>query len=154
MNIKQQSGFVLVLTLVFLAVMTLIGVSSMNSASMELKATANTQQHHIAFNAAQSVIEFALSVGSNLNYQDTTDQTVDVGLMPNALPGTHSLSASKVQAGCTIGVGSSLEAGRGFSYNFFVVTADGFNKTKAGNKGLATSRQVQGVRYPAAACNI
>jgi len=59
-NSKQQ-GFVLILALVMLTVLTLIGVSSMNSANMELRATANAQQHQVAFNAVQALIEYSVS---------------------------------------------------------------------------------------------
>ncbi len=73
---NQQSGFVLVLALVMLSMLTLIGVSSMNSASTELKATANAKQHQLAFNATQSLLEYTVSKpGTNkIDYQtrDTT----------------------------------------------------------------------------------
>ena len=152
-NTRQQ-GFVLIMALVLLAVLTLIGVSSMNSANMELKATANAQQHHVAFNAVQAVLEFAVSNGTTLDFQDTDPQILDTTTVGTALPDTHSLTATSVHAGCSVGVGSSLEEGKGLSYNFYTITADGFNRTSAGNRGLATSRQAQGVRFPAAACEL
>ncbi len=148
---KQQRGFVLVLALVLLAVMTLIGVSSMESSSMELKAAANAQQHQIAFNITQSVLEFAVSGGTNLDFQKTVDQDVDVLQLHadvKADAQVSSLSGKSKHAGCSVGVGSSLEEGKGFSYNFFEITGTASNKT-----GTATSIQGQGLRYPAAACN-
>ncbi len=147
----QQQGFVLILALVLLGVMTLIGVSSMNSTNVELKATSNARQHHLAFNAVQSVLSFSISGDTNLDMQDIANQIV---VMPGTIPGVTSLTGNMVQAGCLVGVGSSLEEGRGFYYNYFSVTADGFNQTSAGLQGLATSTQVQGIRYPAAACDI
>ena len=148
---NKQQGFVLIMALVMLAVMTLIGVSSMNSANMELKATANAQQHQVAFNGVQSVLEFAISKtgSSGINFQtnDTTPQVVTT-----TVANAHSLSAAAVFQGCSVGVGSSLEAGKGFSYNFFNITGTGSNETVSGTKGKATSTQTQGVRYPAAAC--
>ena len=147
---KQQSGFVLVLALVLLAVMTLIGVSSMESSNMELKAAANAQQHQVAFNATQSVIEFGVSGLTNVDYQNTAiDQTVDTALLPTAVLADSSLlSAVSVHAGCSVGVGSSIQKNKGFSYNFFEITATSSNK-----KGTATSIQGQGLRFPAAACD-
>lgn len=147
---KQQSGFVLVLALVLLAVMTLIGVSSMERSSMELKAAANAQQHQVAFNATQSLIEFAVSGLTNVDYQDTEfDQPVDTTLLPAAVLADASLlSAVSVHAGCAVGVGSSMQKNKGSRYNFFEMTATASNK-----KGTATSIQVQGLRYPAAACD-
>lgn len=144
---KQQRGFVLILALVLLAVMTLIGVSSMNSANMELKSTANAQQHQVAFNAVQSLLEFAVSApgAALINFQ-TTDPAPQI--VTHAVANSSGLTASAVFAGCSIGVGSSLAKGKGFSYNFFDITGSGSNAT-----GTATSIQAQGVRYPAAACD-
>jgi Tfp pilus assembly protein PilX len=138
---KKQQGFVLVLALILLAVLTLIGVSSMNSANMELRSTANAQQHQFAFNAMQSLLEFSVSGGSAIDYQPedmTATQNVTYG----------SSTATVSHAGCSVGVGSSLEEGKGFSYNFFDIAGSGSNAT-----GTATSTQTQGIRFPAAACN-
>jgi hypothetical protein len=144
---KRQHGFVLILALVMLAVLTLIGVSSMNSASLELRAAANAQQHVVAFNGVQSVLEFVLSQPA----EDIIDWTsTNVGLVQtatHALPSTLNLVASVTYVGCSKGIGSSLQAGRGLSYSFFSVAGSGTNAT-----GTATSLQTQGVRYPAASC--
>ena len=142
---NKQQGFVLVLALVLLAVMTLIGVSSMNSANMELKATANAQQHQFAFNAGQSVLEFAISAnGAGFIDFQTNDPTPQPVVTTVAGVAT---TAVAVYAGCAVGIGSSLEEGKGFSYNFFNITGTGTNST-----GTATSIQTQGIRFPAAAC--
>jgi Tfp pilus assembly protein PilX len=144
---NKQRGFVLVLALVLLAVMTLIGVSSMNSANMELKATANAQQHQAAFDAVQSVLEYAVSsTGATLIDFQTNDPTPQV--VTTTLANASSLSATAVYGGCSVGVGSSLEEGKGFSYNFYNITGTGSNKTNT-----ATSIQTQGIRFPAAACS-
>lgn len=147
MPASKQQGFVLIMALVLLAVMTLIGVSSMNSANMELKATANAQQHQVAFNAVQSLLEFAVSAdgAAALDFQ-TTDTTPQI--IKASVPNTSNLVASAVYSGCSVGVGSSLEEGKGFSYNFFDISGSGANSTNT-----ATSIQAQGIRYPAAACD-
>ena len=147
---KQQSGFVLVLALVLLAVMTLIGVSSMESSSMELKAAGNAQQHQVAFNATQSLIEFGVSGLTNIDYQKTAiPQDVTVALLPTKVKEeASSLSAQSTYVGCSVGVGSSIQKNKGFRYNFFEIKATASNKT-----GTATSIQGQGVRFPTAACS-
>lgn len=150
---KRQQGFVLILALVMLTVLTLIGVSSMNSASIELKAAANAQQHIVAFNGVQSVLEFTLSQpAENIIDWSETDRLTPEGdpFLQNAthtLPSVTNLSANVRYVGCSKGIGSSLVAGRGLSYSFFSVTGSGTNAT-----GTATSSQVMGVRYPAASC--
>ncbi len=150
---KKQQGFVLILALVLLGAMTLIGVSSMNSTNVELKATANAQQHHLAFNAAHSVLQFAISGTTSLDFQNTANEVLATGTMPAVLPGVTALTGNKRHAGCTFGVGSSIEEGRGLSYNFFEVTAQGFTATSGGATGSSSSGQGLGVRYPAAACD-
>ena len=145
---KNQVGFVLIMALVMLAVLTLIGVSSMSSANMELKATANAQQHNNAFNAVQSLLEFSVSDQGAAPVIDF--QVSDYGLtqtVSTAMSNTSGLSATVVLSGCSVGLGTSLEAGKGFSYNFFNIIGTGSNST-----GTATSIQGQGVRYPSASC--
>lgn len=146
-QVGQQGGFVLVMSLVLLAVLTLIGVSSMNSANMELRAAANAQHHQIAFNAVQSVLEYAVSAdgASKIDYQ--TNDSVPQVLNYTALADASALSASAVYADCADGDGSSAEEGKGFSFNYFEITGSGANKA-----GTATSEQIQGIRYPAASC--
>ena len=144
----QQQGFVLILVLVMLAVLTLIGVSSMNSANMELKATANAKQHQAAFHVVQSVLEFAVSTkGATLIDFQTNDpdeiQTLNADSVSEV--GGSNVSVKAVFVGCGVGVGSSLE--KGFSFNFFDITGTGSNAA-----GTATSVQTQGIRFPAASC--
>jgi hypothetical protein len=146
----QQQGFVLILVLVLLAVLTLIGVSSMNSANVELKASANAKQHQIAFTVVQSVLEFAVSTGGAaiIDYQ-TNNPDVTQSITNHTVANGSSVRADAVFAGCGVALGNSLEEGKGFSYNFFDITGSGSNST-----GTATSVQTQGIRYPAAACSL
>jgi len=145
----HQSGFVLVLALVLLAVMTLIGVSSMNSANMELKATANARQHQYAFNAAQSLLEYTVSAtgitNEGLDFQ--TSDKVLVQPVAETIDGV-ALAGAVTYAGCSVGVGSSLQEDKGFSYSFYNINTTGVNSS-----GTASSIQMQGVRFPAAACD-
>lgn len=145
----QQQGFVLVMVLVLLAVLTLIGVSSMNGSNVELKATANAKQHQIAFTVVQSVLEFAISDGGAaiIDYQ-INDPAITQSITTHTVANGSALRADVVYAGCGVAVGNSLEEGKGFNYNFYDVRGSGSNTT-----GTATSVQTQGVRYPAAACN-
>lgn len=145
----RQHGFVLVMALVLMAVLTLIGVSSMNSSSMELRAVANAKNHQIAFNAVQSVIEYAVSAegAAVIDYQ-ISDKTTPQLVTYTALADVSGLEVSVEYSGCAVGVGSSLEEGKGFSFNHFDILGNGANKA-----GTATSTQAQGIRFPAAACD-
>ncbi len=144
--VHRQQGFVLILSLVMLAVLTLIGVSSMNRSNMELKATANSRQHQVAFNAAQSVLEYASSDAgvAAVNYQTKTPNSI-TGY--TGITGASNVSATVTYVGCSVAIGNSLEEGKGFNYSYFNVAGSASNST-----GTSTSLQSQGVRYPAAGC--
>ncbi len=149
---SKQGGFVLILALVLLAVMTLIGVSSMNSANMELKATANARQHQRAFNDVYSLLEYTLSggaiitpAGTPIDYQTTDGNLTQFVVSPTA--SNANSQATIVYAGCSSGVGSSLVAGKGVSYNFYNIVA---NVSSAAS--TVASEQNRGARYPSASC--
>lgn len=153
-GLYQQQGAVLVMALVMLTVMTLIGVSSMSSSTIEMKVSSNTQQHDIAFQAAQGIINIASSPGSPLNtnnYQvfetDDTQPGYEQNLLYTGSSGKSAATAITTWVGCKTQIGSSLEQGKAPVNNFFNVSATGTTVT-----GSATSVQMQGVRYPAAAC--
>lgn len=143
----HQRGFVLVMSLVLLAVLTLIGVSSMNSANMELRSAANAQHHQIAFNAVQSVLEYIVSADGAAKLDFQTNSATPQVVTYTALVDVSALTASAVYAGCANGDGSSVEEDKAFSFNYFEITGSGANKA-----GTATSEQVQGIRFPAASC--
>jgi type IV pilus assembly protein PilX len=153
-GLYQQQGAVLVMALVMLTVLTLIGVSSMSSSTIEMKVSSNTQQHDIAFQAAQGIIDVAASPESPLNtnsYQvfetDDTQPGYEQNMVYTGSSGKSAATAITTWIGCKTQIGSSLEQGKAPVVNFFNVNATGTTVT-----GSATSVQMQGVRYPAAAC--
>ncbi len=145
---KRQQGFVLILALVMLTVLTLIGVSSMKSASIELKATANAQQNIVAFIGTQSALEFVMSrpAENDINWTTTNVNLVQQPPIP-PVQNTNNLATGIAYIGCSKGIGSSLQAGKGLSYSFFTVAGNGSNLMQT-----STSLQTMGVRYPAASC--
>ena len=147
---KRQNGMVLVLSIVLLVVMTLIGISSMNSANMELRATANAQQHYNAFSAGQSLLEYTISSNAVTTGGDAIDYQTRDAVAQNVTETLNSVAsiASIIYDGCSVGIGSSLESGKGVSYNFYNISGTGQNNAT----GTAVSVQSLGVRYPAAAC--
>lgn len=142
----------------------------MSSSTLELRIASNSQQHNIAFQAAQSSIAFAISADdANKNnfliaISDLTDPTtwpvqtcgvgvtVDVGVQvdlgdicPNGTDWTAKAAVKYLD--CQKGVGSSLEAGKGFSYRIFEVKAEGATST-----GSSKSIQASALRYPVKGC--
>ena len=158
MNIQQfnkQGGAVLMMALVLLTVLTLIGVSSMSSSTLELKVSSNTQQHDVAFQAAQSVIDITASedpLNTN-NYQvfkvDPNDPAYDQIINYASSDGKGTAQSATTWVGCKKNIGSSLEEGKAPASNFFNVRATGQTAT-----GSAMSVQMQGLRFPSAACAI
>jgi type IV pilus assembly protein PilX len=158
MNIQQfnkQGGAVLMMALVLLTVLTLIGVSSMSSSTLELKVSSNTQQHDVAFQAAQSVIDITASedpLNTN-NYQvfkvDPNDPAYEQIINYASSDGKGTAQSATTWVGCKKNIGSSLEEGKAPASNFFNVRATGQTAT-----GSAMSVQMQGLRFPSAACAI
>lgn len=58
---SRQSGMILVFSLVFLLVMTLIGVAGMQNSSLEEKMAGNVRDRQLAFQAAESTLRAAES---------------------------------------------------------------------------------------------
>jgi len=149
---NRQSGAVLVVSLVILTVLTLIGVASMSGSTLELKVASNSQQHDTAFQTAQNIIEIVASTSplNTVNFQvfqtDPTAVNYEQDLKYVEANGT-SAEAVVTYSGCRVNIGSSLEEGKAPASNFFRAYVTGTNST-----GSATSVQVQGLRYPAAAC--
>jgi Tfp pilus assembly protein PilX len=152
-SIPGQSGAVLVMALVLLTVMTLIGVTTMSSSSMEMRVASNMQQHNIAFQGAQSRIEYATAETSvspinfkinipNLNAPNTWPvQTCN--LVPDGCPDgvDWDATAETRYKGCTRGYGNSLEANKGIATRTFEISV-----TATVTGGVARSIQGQGVR--------
>ncbi len=153
----RQAGVVLIMALVMLTVLTLIGVSSMSSSTLEMKVAGNMQQHMVAFQAAQSRLAFASAddPANPIDYLiaiDVTDpsswpvQTCNVGQGCNN--GAGWVAAAEVSyISCAKGFGNSLQSGKGFSYRTFEIVA-------TGETAALSSRSVQasGIRYPVKGC--
>jgi len=56
---QKQRGAILLFCLVFLAVLTMMGVSGMESATLEERMSGNMRDHEVAFNAAESALQAA-----------------------------------------------------------------------------------------------
>lgn len=56
LNLKKQHGSVLIISLIILLVLTLIGVSSMTSSSLQEKMAGNFRDRELAFQAAEAAL--------------------------------------------------------------------------------------------------
>lgn len=154
-KINAQSGAVLVMSLVMLTVLTIIGVSSMQSSSLEIKVASNMQQRNIAFQAAQSRIAFASAddPSNPVNFLVVVPegqhpvQTCNSSDNCPDQDGEWTATAEVTYKDCGKGLGNSLEAGKGFSYRHFEVVAEGRSTS-----GPAHSVQASALRFPVKAC--
>jgi type IV pilus assembly protein PilX len=77
-NVNKQSGAVLIVALVLLAVITLFGVANMQSSSMEMRMISVTMDRNRAFVAAEGALELAeaaVASSMNIDYDDLYTDT-------------------------------------------------------------------------------
>lgn len=117
----RQRGAALVIGLILLLVLTLLAVSGMNTATLELQMTGNTQFSQNAFQAAETGIEAALQTNLvNTNLVVTSPLTT--------IPGTTDTYRTVTQHNPNTGVQNSLafnESLGEFAYYHFDVTSTG-----------------------------
>jgi len=116
-HIKQQHGAVLVMSLLMLFVLTLIGVSSISTTTMEEKMSGNSRNRHLALQAAETAISDAerfikdnvnnpvaqfTNLGTNglynLGYGPTTTDATDKTWWPGANKRTYGAAIQDLSA--------------------------------------------------------
>ncbi len=94
---KKQSGAVLMTALVLLVIMTMLGLTSMTTSTLEEKMAANSQDINRAFQTAESGLEMVFSDENAFNTSNTTasDGTANDLYTPSATTvGSYSASVS------------------------------------------------------------
>ncbi len=97
----NEQGVVLVVSLLILLVMTVIGVSSLRTSSLDMRIVANTKEQVTAFHVTETALELAVeSAGDDLSaYEDAitsgSDSTV-ISIAADASP--HPLGMSGTSA--------------------------------------------------------
>ncbi len=114
----DQRGAALVVALVLLMILTLLGISGMNTATTELAMAGNNQHLENAFQAAESGIEEALAQGRF----ETSGANV---IAPHAINGTDTVS-STTEYRCSTAVPDaafSIGSGKGIAAFHFRTVA-------------------------------
>ncbi len=131
---RRQRGTALIVGLIFLLVLTLIGISTMSTARLEQKMVANTQFSEWAFRDAESGIEVTFTEADIFGTLDSDDDgQYDVTLHTygtTTKTGTRYMGAGLVPFG-----GFSLDAG--MAAHHYEVTATG----QAASGAVAVLRQ-------------
>ena len=125
----RQKGAALVVGLILLLVLTLLAISGMNTATLELQMAGNNQFTQSAFQAAESGVEATMQSG-NFN----TNVAYDSG--PVAIPDSNDSYEATMEFNADNGVspdpngGSSIgEGGIGFNaYHFDIVSTGTSNR--------------------------
>lgn len=110
-RLKKQRGAVLIVSLIFLLILSLIGVSSMQGTSMQELMSGNLRDQYIAFNAAEAALLEGESQANTQYTAGTFDQ--DTAINGNyaasfALPSAPTWNAEYVEA-ITAGLGSNAK---------------------------------------------
>ncbi len=74
---NQQQGTVLIIALIFLLILTLLGVSAMDGTLLETRLAANSEERNIAFQMAEMGVLQGLSEVQQGNLSATTPTRVD-----------------------------------------------------------------------------
>jgi type IV pilus assembly protein PilX len=99
----RQRGAALIIGLVLLLVMTVLGVSGMGTAALELVMAGNAESQQDAFQAAETGIDIAIDRRNWTTFAPTDLESIDVG--------AGSVEGETVNSDCTIYPNSAFSAG-------------------------------------------
>ena len=139
---KNQAGAVLVVSLVMLLVISVLAISSINSATTELAMARNDMNYENAFQAAETGLESALT-------QRPFNTLADVNLTQD-ITGNETVATLIAFQNATLvpDRAFNLGVGSGISAYHFNVTATAKSK-RAGISGAATDRDASAVHTQA-----
>lgn len=104
---SRESGAALFVGLVLLLVMTVLGVSGMSTATLELAMANNTQAQQDAFQAAETGIDMAISQGAFTTAEPMTIPATPVGNGEAEVVTTFAESTPVPDAAFSMGVGAT-----------------------------------------------
>ena len=127
-NVRGQRGAALVVGLILLVVITVLAISGMNTATLELQMAGNAQYSESAFQASETGIETALREAKVLGVNTANVDPEKTVAMPGSTIDKYKIltrhtpenGVTKVPSG-----GYSMGVGKGFSAYHFDVTSTG-----------------------------
>lgn len=139
MNRQQQSGAVLLVSLLMLLVMTIIGITTMNTARLEEKMAANSMNMNKSLQASESAVDAALNDVNNL----VTVLNTGASLTVNVNLGDPFVSASAIitYKGATNAPGFSLGNNQG-SFSTYQFETIGTGSVPSANATTVTGQGV------------
>lgn len=135
---SRQSGAALVVALIILLVLTLLGVSAMNTTSLEEKMAANSQEFNRAFQAADSGVAAAYRKVNTTNLTaPQTDGTPALTISGTAASGARYVARYVESSNPPLNSGYDPTS---FKAYYFDVQSTGYNvATGTGNATAATT---------------
>lgn len=127
----RSGGAALVIGLLLLMVLTLLAISGMNTATLELQMAGNAQYSQNAFQAAETGIEQAILSGT---YDTTATLTVPDTFVPSLTTDQFTTTTSFIPENGTTDVpegGFSMGVGSGYSAYHFDITSTGTSSRNA-----------------------
>ena len=103
---SRQSGAALVVGLILMLVMTVLGVSGMNTATLELMMASNAQSQQQAFQAAETGIDIAISQGNFSTLASSVVAPTAIGDGVTEAETTFQLTTPVPDISFSIGVGT------------------------------------------------
>jgi hypothetical protein len=134
---RNEAGSVLVVSLLILVLLTIIGISAMNTSNVELKISGNEKVYKMALYAAESARAYVakrselygsdfVTVGETLNFPDDDDPSARVQLGPK-----QSFNGSVEYLGFSVPLrGSGTQVG-GFKMHTYKMTCKGYGPSNA-----------------------
>ena len=105
---QRERGAALVTSLILLLILTIVAISGMNTATLELVMAGNTQFHENAFQAAETGIDRAIA---SRNFSTSTPVVVPATAMPNGATFQTATTYQEATAVPTGGFSMGLESG-------------------------------------------
>ena len=132
--LKDQSGFVLVISLMILVVLTLITLASVSTSTVEVKLGGNKRGSTDAFYAAESGIQVTVANVNNFNIngkyiESKYDHFTDPN-NPNPTGASVTIYQDTTQHGAPRGLG--LSATGNFEFSHFLIESTGQDQTESG----------------------
>ena len=140
-NNKNQSGAALVISLVLLVVVSILAISSINSATVGLAMARNDMNYENAFQAAETGLEQALA-------QRPFNTLADVNMSYDADTGNEQVNTVIGYENSTLVPDRAFSVGSGVSACHFLATATADSK-REGVGGAETNRDASAVHSQA-----
>lgn len=135
---RRQSGAVLIVAMILLVVLTLLGVTAMNTSSLEEKMASNTQEQVHAFQAAETGISQA--------FNDTSAYDLDGTCGVSEVVSTDFAGSANDLKYCSNFMGMSPPP-PGSLYSATSFQAAHFNFRSTGNSGTNVAATLNGGAY-------